>query len=303
MEGLTRALPAVDAQALERLAGEVRTGLGTLSAGLTDGAGYALAVTGPKVDDGVALDDPRTSFFRDPSGRAVTDMFALRTEAGASSNYAKFVYASPLLFGVQLALSFTPSEGKQAPFLNAGPHLPGRQADFWEAALRYEDEIGPVALTAYAALAEARAEHKLPGQEGVSDLGAGLRADWPVNDDITVSLGGSFRQSNAYAFDVNQAWQAATTRAGHISAMVSGGAWRAGVEYGTGVAGAVAGLPRLGLNGTEASVGYRISPSILVSTGWQHQGYTRGAGTFFNGAPQLKLDALFVHLALATSEQ
>ena len=66
---------------------------------------------------------------------------------------------------------------------------------------------------------------------------------------------------------------------------------------------AAAGLPRLGMNGTEASVGYRVSPSILVSGGWQHQGYTRGTGIFFNGAPQLKLDALFMHLSLNTSEQ
>ena len=57
-------------------------------------------------------------------------MFALRTEVGASSNYAKFVYTSPSLFGAQLALSFTPSEGKQLPFLNAGPHLPGTPGRF-----------------------------------------------------------------------------------------------------------------------------------------------------------------------------
>jgi hypothetical protein len=291
-----------DGDVLEKLAAQARTGLGTVTVGLADGAGYQLAVTGPKVDDGVALDDPRITFFRDPSGRAVTGMFALRTEVGASSNYAKFVYASPYLFGAQLALSLTPSEGKQLPFLNAGPHLPGRQADFWEAALRYEDEVGPVSLTGYAAVSESRAEHKLPGQEGASDLGAGLRADWPVNDGITLSLGGSFRQSNAYAFDVNQTWAAAVTRAGHVSAMASSGSWRAGVEYGTGVAGAVAGLPRLGLIGTEVSAGYRVSPSLLVSAGWQHQGYTRG-GVFFNGSPQLKLDALFLHVALGTSEQ
>jgi hypothetical protein len=292
-----------DGDMLERLAGEMRTGLGSLAVGLTDGAGYRLAVTGPKADDGVALEDPRTSFFRDPAGRAVTSMFALRTAVGASSNYAKFVYTSPSLFGATLALSFTPTEGKQLPFLNAGPHLAGRQADFWEAALRYEDDLGPVSLSAYAAVSESRAEHKLPGQEGASDLSAGLRADYPVDDDITLSLGGSFRQSNAYAFDVNQSWQAGVTRAGHVSAMVSDGAWRASLEYGTGVAGAAALLPRLGLNGKEASLGYRVSPSILVSGGWQHQDYGRGIGVFFNGSPQLKLDAVFLHLALGTSEQ
>lgn len=291
-----------DGDAVERLAGEARTGLGKVAIGITDGAGYDLAVTGPRVDPGVSLEDPRTSFFRDPgTGRA--QPFTLRTAVGASSNYAKLAYTSPSLFGAQIALSFTPSEGKQLPFLNAGPHVPGRQADFWEAALKYETEIGPVSLSAYGAFAEGRAEHKLPGQEGISDLGAGLRADYPVNDDITVSLGGSFRQSNAYAFDVNQAWQAATTRAGHMLAAVTNGDWMAGLEYGSGVAGAVAGLPRLGLNGAQASLGYTVSPSIDVSAGWQRQSYARSSGVFFNGTPQLKMDAIYLHLNLHTSEQ
>ena len=253
---------------------------------------------------GVSLDDPRTSFFRDPGAhRAVTDMFALRTEVGASSNYAKFTYASPELYGVRLALSFAPSEAKQLPFLNAGPHLAGRQADFWEAALRYSDDLGPVTLSAYGAVAEGRAEHRLVGQEGVSDLGAGLRADYPVNDDVTLSLGGAFRQSNAYGFKVNEAYQSGTTRAGQVSAMVSDDAWTAGVEYGSGAADAVANLPRLGLNGWEASVGYALSASASVSGGWQKLDYGRGSGVFFNGAPQLRLDAVFIHLNFHTSEQ
>jgi hypothetical protein len=291
-----------DGDVIERLAGTARTGLGKIEVGITDGAGYGLAVTGPKVDPGVSLDDPRTSFYRDPlSHRAVTGMFALRTPVGASSNYAKIVYTSPSLFGAQLALSFTPSEAKQLPFLNAGPHVPGRQVEFWEAALRYETEFGPVSLSAYGAVAEARAEHKLPGQEGVSDLGTGLRADYPLTEEIGLSLGGAYRQSNAYGFDVNQSWQAGTTRVGHISAAVTRNAWMAGLEYGNGVADAVGGLPRLGLNGLEASVGYRVSDSIQLGAGWQHQTYSRGS--LFNGAPQLKLDAIFLHLNLRTSEQ
>jgi hypothetical protein len=293
-----------DGDWVERLAGEAHTGLGRFEIGLTDGAGYALAVTGPKVDADVALDDPRTSFYRDPtSHRAVIDLFALRTEVGASSNYAKFAYTSPSLFGAQLALSFTPTEGKQLPFLNAGPHLPGRQADIWEAALRYETDIGPVSLSAYGALAEGRTEHKLPGQEGISDLGAGLKADYPVTDEIGVSLGGSYRQSNGYGFGINQAFQAGTTRAGHISAAVTDDKWMAGLEYGNGVADAVPGSPRLGLNGLEASLGYTVSGNIRVSTGWQHLSYGRASGAFFNGSPQLKLDAVYLHLNLHTSEQ
>ncbi len=293
-----------DGDAIEQLAGRVRTGLGTLDIGLTDGAGYRLAVTGPKVDPGVSLDDPRTSFYRDPnSGRAVIDMFALRTQVGASRNYAKFVYGSPELFGVQLALSFTPTEGKQLPFLNAGPRLPGRQVDIWEGALRYSDEVGPVSLSAYAAVAEGRAEHKRPGQEGVSDLGTGLRADYPLDDETSLSLGGAYRQSNAYGFDINQSWQAGTTRIGHVSGGITHGDWSAGLEYGTGVADSVSALPRLGLNGLEVSFGHRISDSIALSAGWQHLAYSRSSGLFFNGAPRLKLEAVYLHLNLRTSEQ
>jgi hypothetical protein len=293
-----------DGDAIERLAATVGTGLGKIEVGITDGAGYGLAVTGPRVDPGVSLNDPRTSFFRDPKdNRAVSEMFALRTQVGASSNYAKIVYTSPSLFGAQVALSFTPSEGKQLPFLNAGPHLPGRQVEFWEAALRYETDVGPVTLSGYGAVSESRAEHKLPGQEGTSDLGTGVKADYPIAEDLSLSLGGAYRQSNAYGFDVNQSWQAGTTRVGHVSAAVTHDQWMAGVEYGTGTADAVSNLPRLGLNGLEASFGYRISDSIGLSGGWQHQSYSRSAGLFFNGARQLKMDAVFLHLSLNTSEE
>ena len=293
-----------DGDVIERLAAQARTGLGTLAVGITDGAGYALAVTGPKADADVALEDARTSFFRDPTThRAVDRMFGLRTEVGASSNYAKFAYTSPSLFGAQLALSFTPTEGKQLPFLNAGPHVAGRQADFWEAAIKYEDELGPVSLSGYAAVSESRAERKLLGQEGTSDLGIGLRADYPLTEEVALSLGGSFRQSNAYGFNINQSWQAGTTRAGHVSGGVSYNAWNGTVEYGTGIADAVAALPRLGLNGWETAVSYHVSPSVLVSGGWQKLDYSRSNGAFFNGSPQLKMDAVFIHLKLQTSEQ
>jgi hypothetical protein len=293
-----------DGDALERLAATARTGLGTIAAGIADGAGYGLAVTGPKVDADVSLDDPRTSFYRDPrDGRAVINLFALRTQVGASSNYAKFVYTSPTLFGATLALSFTPTQGKQLPFLNAGPHVAGRQADFWEAALRYETDIGALSLTGYGAVAQSRGEHKRPGQEGTSDISLGVRGDYALTDDITFALGGSWRQTNAYAFDIDQSWQPSTTRGQHVSAALTKGGWTAGVEYGNAVARhvAIAGLPRLGLNGMQASLGYILSPSLRISGGYQHLTYSRGSGAFFDGSRQLKLDAVFLHLNIHTS--
>ena len=295
-----------DGDAIEYLAASAHSGLGKLEIGLTDGAAYQLgmfAQTDPKADASVALEDPRTSFFRDPGGRAAINMFALRSTVGVSSNYAKFVYMSPDLFGARLAVSFTPTEGKQLPFLNAGPHLPGRQADIWEVALKYQDDVGPVTLTGFGALAEGRGEHKLPGQEGVSDLSAGLRADYPLAEDVTVSLGGSFRQSNAHGFDINQTWQAGVTRVGHVSTMLAHDGWRASLEYGTGTADAAPGLPRIGLTGWEAALARDIFPNLAVSAGWQELNYGRGSGVFFNGAPQLKMDAVFLHLRLNTSDE
>lgn len=295
-----------DGDAIERLSASASTSLGSLEIGIADGAGHALHVGGPKVDPKVSLDDPRTSFYRDPvTGRAVTSLFALRTQVSSSSNYAKFGYTSPSLFGAQLALSFAPSEGKQLPFLDAGPDAPGRQAAFWEAALRYETEFAGASIAASAAVSESRGERKRPGQQGTSDFGFGLRVDYPLTEEIIASLGGSWRQSNAYAFNINQTWQPSVTRGQHVSAMLSNGSWSAGVEHGNGVAKEVgiAQLPRLGLNGWQASAGYHLSPSLHVSAGWQRLGYGRNAGVFFDGTPQLKMDAVFLNLSLATSEQ
>ncbi len=287
----------------EQAYGEARTGLGKLEIGQTDGAAYQLAVTGPQVDPQVSLDDPQTTFFRDPSTKhAFTDIFALRTEVGASSNYAKFVYLSPNVFGVQIALSFTPNQGKDVlPFLREGPHVAGRQADIWEGALKYSGDVGPVTLSAYGGAALGRAEHKPVGQEGVSDLGTGARADYAINDDLTLSLGGAWRQSNAYAFQIPRSFKSATTRVSDASAAVTYDSWVLGAEYGDGNAGQVPGAPHLALTGYQASLGYNFSNSIEVSSGWQHQTYQRGTGLFYNNSPRIGLDAVFLHLTLKTA--
>jgi hypothetical protein len=284
----------------EKAFGDVRTGLGRLEVGQTDGAGYAVATGGPKVDAQVSLEDPQTTFFRDPSTRhAAIDLFTLRTEVGASSNYAKFAYVSPALFGAQLALSFTPNQGREVlPFLHAGPHVPGRQADIWEAGVRYSTDFGPVSLTGYGGIAEGRGEHKFGGQEGVSDLAAGLRADYAVDDDLSLSLGGSYRSSNAYAFNPAQSYDGATTRALHVSASVTYDQWIAGFEYGNGVAGSAGGAPRIDLNGYQASAGYVLNSNWQITLGWQRLEYGRSNGLFFNSAPRLNMDAGFLHLNL-----
>lgn len=282
----------------EKFYGEARTGLGQAAIGLTDGSAYGLAVTGPKVDAQVSLDDPQTTFFRDPAtGRAVTDLFALRTEAGASSNFAKFSYLSPALFGLQWGLSFTPSQSRDViPFLHQGPSVQDRQSDMWETGLRYSDDFGPLTLTGYDGIIEGEGEHKLAGQEGVSDLGAGLRADYAIRDDWAVSLGGSYRQSNAYAFDIAQSYQAGTTHASFMSAATTYDQWVAGLEYGNGHTDSVGSLPQLGFNGYQASLGYVLNKNWQITLDWQRLDYVRSTGKFFDAAPRLDMDAGFLHL-------
>ena len=293
-----------DGDLLEKLYGEARTGLGTVRLGLADGASADLAVAGPVADTAVSLNDPSVTFFRDNNGAAVANIFTLRTPGGPSSNYAKMVYESPNLFGVQLDLSFAPSEGKNVlPFLAAGPQVPGRQADMWEGALRYSDEFGPLTLSAYGGASFGRAEHKLPEQEGVSDYAAGVRGDYAVNDALTLSLGGAFHSSNAYAFDINRSYDGATTHIVHVSGGAAYDGWNASLEYGSGVAGGVASNARLGLNGMEAQVARTISDSVLASVGWQHLNYGRDVSVFYDGSNRLSLDAVFLHLSLRTKPQ
>jgi hypothetical protein len=289
-----------DGDVLEKAYAETRLFVGTVRLGLTDGAAYDLSVTGPRA--GLSLDDAQTTFFADPaSGRALARMFALRTPVSGSSNYAKIVVESTDLLGVQVAISFTPSEGKNVlPFLAAGPQVPGRQAAMWEGALRYSDSLGPVNWVASAGGVFARAEHKLPGQHGLVDFGFGLRGDYPVNDTLTLSLGGSWRRSNAYAFDINRAFGDATTSALDVSGGATYGNWAVVLEYGDGQTDAIAGAPRLGLAGKQASLRYAFDDSFAVSTGWQHLNYSRDIGAFYDGSRRLSLNAWFVQLAIKT---
>jgi hypothetical protein len=287
-----------DGDVLEKAYGETTLLLTTLRVGMVDGAAANLQVTGPRV---VALDDAQTSFWRDPAGRAVTNIFAPRTALAASANYAKISVETPNLFGVTLGFSFTPSQGKNVlPWLSAGPQVNGRQATIWEGALRYSDDFGPLTMSFYMGGAFGAAERKLPGQQGISDFGLGARSDYHATDDLTFSLGGSWRKSNAHGFENTRAYTSSDTRQGAVSAGVTYGDWSAAVEHVTGVAHAVAGLPRLALNGTSASLRYAIDPSVAVSAGWQRLGYSRDAGTFFNASPRLEMDAAFVKLYFTT---
>jgi len=285
---------------VQKVYAQAQTGLGRVELGMTDGAAYALAITGPVVDEATGMDNSNASFFRDPStGGAVTDIFSLNSAVESSLNYAKVSYYTPRLFGLQLAASYTPSEGKEViPFLSNGPHVANRQKSIWEAAVSYSDYFGPVSLGFYGGFALAHADAKTAGHAGLTDWGFGSELDYNLNDDIKLALGGAYRHSNTYTFDINDAVAGRQTNSAHLSATLTDGPWIVGGEYGDGTAEGLIGDPVIGVRGYQASVGYVFNANLQATMGWQEMHYSRTVGTFYNGAPRIGMDAVFFHLRL-----
>ncbi len=285
---------------LEKLYANVQTGLGRIEIGQTDGAAHALAVTGPVVDDDVSLESGKTTFFLDPSQHAAfANIFSVKTAPLSSLNYAKISYYTPRLFGLQLAMSFTPSESKEIlPFISSGPHTPDRQDDIWEGAASYSDYFGDLAVGAFASFSTAHDGSKTAGHEGLTDWAIGSELDYSINDDMKLSAGGAFRQTNAYTFDINSVFESGTTRATHLSTMLSDGPWLIGAEYSDGIADGNGAAPTLGVRGYEGSVGYVVNANLQLSAGWERLNYSRNSGAFYSGLPHIQMDAEFLHLRL-----
>lgn len=282
---------------VQKVYGSAQTGLGRVDVGMADGAAYALSITGPVVNPEVTVDNPNATFFRDPStGAAFINVFALNSAVESSLNYAKISYYSPRLFGLQIAASFTPSEGKEViPFLNNGPNVPNRQKSMWEAAFNYSDNFGPLTLGVYGGLIVGHGDHKTAGHAGLTDWGVGSEVDWDIDDDTKLAIGGAFRQANTYAFDINNAFAAGATQSLHLSSVLTHGSWSLGGEFGNGTADGMLGAPTLGVHAWLVDAAYAVNTNLQLSGGWQKLRYARGAGVFYNGLPRIEMDAIFLH--------
>jgi len=281
----------------EQVFGRMQFGLGRFEIGQTDGAAYRLAVSGPSIDPALSLADPQMTFFRDPlSGRAFAGVFTPRMQAGASSSFAKLSYYTPKIFGVQIGLSYTPSEGRSVlPFLSAGPDVADRQNRMWEMAARYEDQFGPFTTRISGGLIMGHNEWRTPGHEGLTDWAFGAEVDYPLSEDVTLTAGGAYRRSNAYVFDVNAVQAFDNTGALHLSTSLSWNDWRTGFEYSDGTARALD-APTLTSRGMQALLGYNINSNLQVTGGWQRFAYKRDMGAFYNGRTRVVMNAGFVHL-------
>jgi hypothetical protein len=117
-----------------------------------------------------------------------------------------------------------------------------------------------------------------------------------VDEDLKLSLGAAYRESNAYTFNLNNVFADGTTRALHASTSATYGSWIVGFELVDGVADGALSSPSLDLHGYEASLGFVLNSNLQATAGWQELRYTRSSGTFYNGTRKIGLDGFFLHL-------
>jgi hypothetical protein len=274
----------------------LQTQYGRVEIGQQDGAAYRLSTIGPSVDGAVSLDEGTVTFFRNPAtGDAFDDIFRLRTGEFATQNFAKISYYSPRLFGVQVAGSYTPYEARDGlPLLSRGYSGPDRALNMFEAAANARQDVGSVSAELYASAATVHDDNRTAGHGDLIDYATGLSVDTDI-DEVKLSVGGGYRQSNAYAFDIDESFQHGTTRSFHVGSTATRGPWIVGIEFSDGIAGHELNLPRLHETGFEPSVGYVVNSNLQLTLGFQALRFSRDVGVFYDNRANASMQAAFLH--------
>jgi hypothetical protein len=283
---------------VEKAYASLQTQYGRVEAGRQDGAATAMSMTGPKVDDAVAIDDGTETFFREPTtGNAFVKIFPLWTDEFASANFAKLSYYSPRLFGVQFGASYAPAQAGGGPALMPqGQNVADRQSNLFESAVNYMDDFGPASVGFYTGAVAGESAHTTSGHAGLLDWGVGGEIDYDFGD-VKLAGGGSYRQSNAYAFAIDDAFREGNTHSARLGVTITSGPWIGGLEYSTGGADAEATLPALHRIGYEPSIAYVVNSNLQLTLGWQFLRFTRSEGDFYSGAAAIRMQAAFLHVA------
>lgn len=282
---------------LEKAYVSLETQYGRLQIGQQDGATYALSVVGPKVDNAVSLDAANVTFFRNPAtGEPVTDDFRLETGEFASENFAKISYYTPRLYGIELGGSFTPTEARNVlPFAGRGMIVPDRQTDLVEAAANYDGDLGPISTDAYAAAVIGHDAARTEEHNDLLDWGIGASLGYELGE-VGLTFGGGFRHTNAYAFDMEDAFREGATSVYRLSMTATTGPWIPGFEFVDGAADREGSLPALTETGYEPSLGYVVNSNLQLTLGWQHLRLRRSPTSMAAGGSAL--DAVFLHAGL-----
>jgi hypothetical protein len=272
----------------------LQTGFGRVEIGEQDGAGYTLGLSGPITNEEVTLENRNISLFRDPTtGEDFAQLFQSVTAVQSTSNFAKLVYLSPRLLGLQVGASFTPQMVRSPlPFTGNPTSDPDRQQDMWEIAANYTTYVSNVAVGLSAALARGSLKNRSIGTDDLYDWALGAQIAYTLSD-VKLSLGGAYRDSNAYAFSPALALRHGGTRSAHVSTTAEWGSWIAGLEYSRSE---VTGTPDLDVTGFQVSGGYRLNDNFQITAGWQWYDYRRNLGMFYNGAPKIEMNAAFLVL-------
>jgi len=283
-----------DNDTVEKIFLFVQTGFGRLEVGEQDGAGYTLGLSGPVTNEDVTLENRNISLFRDPlTGDDFAQKFQSVTAVQSTSNFAKLVYLTPRLFGLQVGASFTPQMLREAlPFTGNPRNDPDLQQNIWEIAANYTTYLSDVAIGFSAAMARGSLKNRTPAADDLYDWALGAQMAYTLSD-VKLSLGAGYRDSNAYAFNTAHALRHGGTHSTHVSTTAEWGSWIAGLEYSWSE---VTGTPNLDVAGFQVSGGYKLNDNLQITAGWQWYDYRQDLGTFYNGSPKIDMNATFLVL-------
>jgi predicted porin len=284
-----------DNDTVERLFLFWQMGFGRVEVGQQDGAAYTLALTGPEIDPLISLEARHISLFRNPvTGRDFGQFFKQVTAVQTSSNYAKINYLTPRILGIQIGASFTPETVRSPlPWTGNPRNNANEQHNIWEVGASYTGYVSGVAVGLTAGYAQ--------GNQRENTLQGANLYDWSVGgelayllDETKLTIGGAYRETNAWLLDVDEALRGARTGGEHLSASLENGRWRLGAE--TSVAHA-SGPVDYGITGYQATLGYQFTPAIELTGGWQWYHYARNAGLFYNDRRTIRMDAGYIGLS------
>ncbi len=274
----------------------LQTLYGRIDIGQQDGAAYKFALNGPDIDDLAAINDANLVFFKDPvTGKALNGVFNLRTGIFDSANDAKISYYIPHFFDWQIGVSYSPYMAKGGlPWIDQGHSGTNVPKNILEAGANYAGYFGQYILRGYAGIAVAGNSDPTPGHGDLRDAGVSVEVDRPFEGG-QASLGGGWRRSNAYTFDVTQPFSHGVTEDWRAGAAYTRGDWSFGLEYDRGHADAHPGLPALDESGEEISAGYAVNTNLQLTLGWQHMHFETSTGAIYAGLPRVGADAGFLH--------
>jgi hypothetical protein len=286
-----------DNDTVEKLCLFAQTGFGRIEIGQQDGASYTLALTGPSIDQQVSVESRNISLFRNPlTGRDFAQFFKQVTAVQSSSNYAKLNYVSPRLLGIQIGAAFTPETVRTPlPWTGNPKNDPDQQQNIWELAASYTGYFSNVALGLSAGFAHGSRTYSTSGGADLYDWALGAQLAYTLSD-IKLSLGGSYRGTDAYLLHVGEVLRGAKTHGIHLSATAEKGSWRLGAEYSNADVG---GPVDYEVTGFEAALAYKINDNLELTAGWQWYDYARNAGIFYNGRPVMSMNAGFLSFGYA----